>query len=91
MVELAVMIEGQDGLTWPRRVMLQWIDQDDIDGLEAIAQRGDAAGGMTSRFSHPIAVSSKPPGLQTRGALCKTHPMDSSRRPCRCGGRWCNR
>jgi hypothetical protein len=38
MVELAVMIEGQDGLTWPRRVMLQWIEQDDIDGLETIAE-----------------------------------------------------
>jgi alkanesulfonate monooxygenase SsuD/methylene tetrahydromethanopterin reductase-like flavin-dependent oxidoreductase (luciferase family) len=79
-MEVAIMIEGQNGLNWPRwqriaqavedlgfvglyrsdhisgtptgiveqlgrlsevgvqRVMLQWLDQDDLDGLEALAR-----------------------------------------------------
>jgi hypothetical protein len=34
MIELGVMIQGQDGLTRPR---WQWLNQDDIDSLEAMA------------------------------------------------------
>jgi len=39
MPEIAIMIEGQNGLNWSRweRLMLQWLDLDDIPGLEALA------------------------------------------------------
>lgn len=40
MIEIAIMIEGQNGLNWDhwKRIMLQWLDLEDGEGFEALAQ-----------------------------------------------------